>query len=325
MNIQFHLTNACNLRCRHCYQGEYDAEIISLLDFDTVLRKTRDFFASIGDPLYSVALTGGEPMCVPGIEDYFLCADAYCGWLVMMSNGILLTSEKLMALRRARHFGAVQVSLEGPKSVNDAIRGQGTYRKIRNAIRLINDAGLRSTVSCTIAPYNYDRVEELYDDLVRYDSPNRLWFDRCIPFKGFGQITKEQFKVFIDSVRRMRERQRREQLPTVPLANRALQWLINEKSAKYYRCGAGIRHFCVMHNGDVMVCRRLDFPVGNLLREDWIDIIKRALPIMKEIHALPSECRGCPKARACNGGLKCLTHAVYGGYDHKDINCFFGE
>lgn len=34
MNIQFHMTNRCNLCCKHCYHGKYTQETISLGDFN---------------------------------------------------------------------------------------------------------------------------------------------------------------------------------------------------------------------------------------------------------------------------------------------------
>ena len=322
MNIQFHLTNLCNLRCKHCYQGEYNPEMISLSDFKAILDKTRDFFGSIGDPLHSIALTGGEPLCVPHFEDYLFCADSYVKSLIVMSNGLLLTPERLACFKQASHFRAVQVSLEGPKPINDMIRGEGTYEKIRKAIRYINDAGLRSTVSCTIAPYNYNRIEELYDDLIKYDSPHRLWFDRCIPYKDIDVLTPVQFKVFIDTLRKLKKRWKEDNLPTFPAAIRALQWLAKDEPCEHYICGAGMRHFCILYNGDVMICRRLNFAVGNLLKEDWDAILKRAVPTLRVIHSLPDDCKNCFHAKRCNGGLKCLTHAVYGDFNHKDINCY---
>ena len=322
MNIQFHLTNACNLRCRHCYQGEYDREIISLSDFLLILEKTKKFFDLIGDPIYSLALTGGEPLTVPAFDKYFLIANLHCKKLTLMTNGLLLTPERLENLKKATNFFKVQVSLEGPEKINDAIRGIGTYKKIRTAIKYVNEAHIRSAVSFTIAPYNYDKLVELYDDLLRYDPPNFIWFDRCIPFKGTGTITKEQFQYFLTSVQELFKRQTAENLPVKIVANRALQWLIGKEAGKPYTCGAGFRHFTIMHNGDVMICRRLNFPIGNLLEEDWSQIIKKAVPILKEIHRLPDECQTCEYATACNGGLKCLTYALYKDFNKKDINCF---
>lgn len=322
MNIQFHLTNMCNLRCKHCYQGEYNPEVISLENFEIVLKKTGDFFNSLNDPIHYLSLTGGDPLCIPNLKEYMLMADFYAKDICLMTNGLLLTPDYLKSLKETKHFNVVQVSLEGPEQINDLIRGEGTYKKIRKAIRYINEAGLYSSVSCTIAPYNYDKIDELYDDLVKYDSPKRLWFDRCIPFKGINVLSKEQFKIFIDKLENLQTRCKIEKLPTKPVSWRALQWFTGNKN-RMYSCKAGLKHFTIMHNGDVMICRRLDFPIGNLLKEEWIDIIKRAMPILKNIHSLPTECSSCRYGNICNGGLKCLTYSVYGDFNHKDINCYF--
>lgn len=322
MNIQFHLTNSCNLRCKHCYQGEYDKQIISLDDFTYILDKTKKFFESINDSFYSVSLTGGEPLIIPDIDKYILTADSFCESIVLLSNGILLTPDKLHLFKKAKHFRKIQVSLEGPEPINDMIRGKGTYQKILNAISLIKNAGLFTSVSCTIAPYNYDKITELYDDLVLKVAPNVLWFDRCIPFKETEVLTKEQFKYFINLLHNLRLRWEKEKLPVVPRASRALQWLADDKIIDPYFCGAGLAHFTVMYNGDVMICRRLNFPVGNLFKEDWGDIIERISPFLLKMHSLPNECAGCKHAEICNGGLKCLTYTLFKDFNKKDVNCY---
>ena len=125
---------------------------------------------------------------------------------------------------------------------------------------------------------------------------------------------------FIETLAKLRKRCKEENLPVVPRASRALQWTADDKTP--YTCGAGLRHFTLMYNGDVMICRRLNFPVGNLLKENWSDILERIYPILKAIHSLPDECKNCSHASICNGGLKCLTYAMYGDFNHKDVNCF---
>lgn len=322
MNVQFHLTNACNLRCKHCYQGAYNPEYLSFENFKLILNKTKAFFGDIGEDFYRIGITGGEPLCVPGIVDYIKFANSIVKTITLLTNGTLLTPKILEEFRSNNHFGAIQVSLEGPEEVNDIIRGKGSFKRIRNAIRLIKDAGCFCMVSCTIAPYNFDKVDKLYEDLISYDSPDRLWFDRCIPFKGSGVLTREQFKQFNETLYALRQRWKQEGLPVEPRAARALQWITDAESPVKYVCGAGIRHWTIMHNGDVMICRRLDFPVGNLLKEEWPDIVERALPIIESIHQLPDECKNCKLANDCNGGLKCLTYNLYGHYNKKDVNCY---
>ena len=320
MNIQFHITNECNLRCKHCYHGKYTPECISLENFELMLQKTVDFMKKTGDEPFSISLTGGEPMTIPNIEDYLSKASLYFKRVGMLSNGLLLTPENLKELKKIEKFNFIQVSLEGPEEINDMIRGKGTFQKIRRAIGYIKDAGFFCGVSYTLAPYNYDKIEELYNELNTYNSPDILWFDRCIPFKGIGVLTKEQFKFFIDTLAKLRVRWKEEKLPVNPRVSRALQWIADNKTP--YICGAGMRHFTLMYNGDVMICRRLNFPVGNLLKEDWEDILVRIMPTLQEIHRLPDECKGCQHAQLCNGGLKCLTYTTLHSFNHKDINCY---
>ena len=323
MNIQFHLTNICNLRCKHCYQECYSGRFISFDDFCLIIKKTQQFFSSIGDPLHSLALTGGEPLTVPGFSKYLLYAGSVFSKVLLMTNGILLSPELLSSFQNCKSLRAIQVSLEGPEEINDSIRGKGTYKQIRQSIKFIKDVGLRCNVSCTVAPYNFDKVTELYDDLIAYDSPDSLWFDRCIPFKRNGLLTTKQFQFFVSSLRQLRLRWENEILPTEPVAGRALQWIAGTGNNKKYVCGAGIRHFTVMPTGDVMLCRRLNFPVGNLLEEDWPDIIKCAIPLLEKIHALPDVCKGCMHAGSCYGGLRCFSYALYKDFNKKDVNCPF--
>lgn len=35
----------------------------------------------------------------------------------------------------------------------------------------------------------------------------------------------------------------------------------------------------------------------------------------------PTECRSCEHSKLCAGGLKCLTYAIYGDLNHKDVGC----
>ena len=63
--IQWHMTNSCNLRCRHCYQDDFSEE----RDLDwTGLRKVSDNLLTTlkeWDRQACIHLTGGEPLLKP--------------------------------------------------------------------------------------------------------------------------------------------------------------------------------------------------------------------------------------------------------------------
>ena len=321
MNFQFHLTDCCNLRCKHCYQNDYTSNTISLNDLNFIFEKTKKYTEENNDCLLRIMLTGGEPLLVPSILDYIKLSAKYFKQVGILTNGLLLTSQFLSELKKIKEFFKIQVSLEGPKKINDIIRGQGTYDKIRYAIKLINETGINCDVSCTLASYNYDKIEELYKDLISYDSPTKLWFDRCIPFKDIKTLNKEQFYSFLDTLKRIRKEWKENNFPTEPAAVRALQFLLEDNPTSIYQCCAGQNHFTIMPNGNVMLCRRLNFAIGNLFKEDWKDIISRTKPLIKKVHTIPDECKYCKYSNLCRGGLRCLSYSEYSNFHHKDICC----
>ena len=320
MVIQFHLTNACNLRCKHCYQGSYTKDIVSLENFEKILYETKNFFGII----QNILITGGEPFIVPNIIDYLHIASKYCKQIMILTNGTLLTEEILsQALVKTNgKLNRIQVSLEGPKQINDNIRGIGIYDKVREAIRLINNMNIRSIVSCTISGYNYNHIIELYDDLIKQDAPKVLWFDRCIPFRNMDILTLEQFEVFIRDLTQLYNNYHKNNLPTIPATNRALEFFARDDCEKIYHCGAGVKAFTIMHTGDVMLCRRLNTVVGNVLNQGWATILDQIAPEIEAVHQCPDECMSCNFKDKCNGGLKCLTWNIYKDFNHKDINCY---
>ena len=89
-----------------------------------------------------------------------------------------------------------------------------------------------------------------------------------------------------------------------------------------YECTAGKILLTVMENDDLVPCRRMPIFVGNLLEENMYDLYKK-IKIIKGLQkdTTPTECRSCEHSKLCAGGLKCLTYAIYGDLNHKDVGC----
>lgn len=64
-HVQLHLTDRCNLKCRHCYEG--DKKHIDEWDYDelsTVIKKLDDTFIKWNVD-GEISLVGGEPLLYP--------------------------------------------------------------------------------------------------------------------------------------------------------------------------------------------------------------------------------------------------------------------
>ncbi len=133
--IQWHLTERCNLRCKHCYQegGQVQElsreQILAVIDeIAEMLQAWRENYAIEFQPSFNV--TGGEPFLRPDFFD-ILARMAGIGFeIYVLSNGTVITAERARRLAELQVSG-VQVSLEGPEEIHEAI-GSGAGPALDN-------------------------------------------------------------------------------------------------------------------------------------------------------------------------------------------------
>lgn len=125
--IVLQLMEACNLRCRMCYEwgeaGTYHRRTSARLELGLVRRLIRD--CAPGRPYFE--LFGGEPLLYPDIAEVVdLVGRSGCG-LGIPTNGTLL--ERFTDVLVGEAPIRVWVSLDGPEEVNDRQRGQGVFER----------------------------------------------------------------------------------------------------------------------------------------------------------------------------------------------------
>lgn len=164
----WHVTTRCNARCAHCFHGGRlnGPEEMPADDFRRVV-------ASLRVRLRSVTLTGGEPFLRDDLPA--LCrilADVNRTDLVTLpTNG--LQPERIAdmldeILRTATTRINVQVSLDGPPDVHDALREvPGAFERAARTVRLLGEMRTRHprldqvAVMTTLSARNQDRLPEL--------------------------------------------------------------------------------------------------------------------------------------------------------------------
>ena len=184
--IQWHLTDGCNLRCRHCYQAWEQRGEMSTAGIRAAISEiaeTLDAWMNTYGIRFcpSVNLSGGEPFLRNDIYDiirefYSRKFDVY-----LLSNGTLIDRN------RARHLSdlnvsGVQVSIEGPQGIHEAIRGRNSFSASVRGVRNLLEAGLDVTLNVTLSTVNAGR----FMDLIRLAS--ELGVQRL----GFSPMTASQ-------------------------------------------------------------------------------------------------------------------------------------
>ena len=192
--IQWHLTERCNLKCKHCYQeGKSTQElsreqIFAVIDeIAQMIRAWHETYNIDFQPSFNV--TGGEPFLRP---DFFDILERMAGIgfeIYVLSNGTVITAERARRLAKLSVNG-VQVSLEGPQEIHEAIRGPGSFTASLQGIRTLMDAGVKVSLNATLSRLNAGHFRELVE-LARSLGVPRLGFSRLVP-SGQGRTLLDQ-------------------------------------------------------------------------------------------------------------------------------------
>ena len=322
--LQWHLGEACNLKCLHCYQENH---IPIQLSYDKLERIYNQFKELLKKKKMRghINITGGEPLCNPHLFKLLdlIKKDSDLITFSILTNGTLITDEIAKKIKEYNPY-YVQVSLEGGKKTNDYIRGDGTYKQIAEGIKNLKKYDIYTSISFTANKLNYKEFPKVVKYARKYNV-NNVWSDRYIPL---GNSKDKDLALNYDETREYLKimYQEREKLinkknnNTSISMNRALQFQMTYNPA--YGCTAGDTLLTVMENGDLVPCRRMPIFIGNLLKDNMYDLYKNN-KILKKLRkeTIPDDCKDCEHSNMCHGGLKCLTYALYKDLNHKDIGC----
>ena len=310
--VQLHLTARCNLRCRHCYQGQEGAGELSLEEIrslvDEVCQTLQEWEHDYGIALSpAVSLTGGEPLLRDDLFDV-VAAFRGAGFAVaVLTNGTLVGAAEA---RRFAEMGvrAVQVSIDGLQSVHDDIRGPGSFAAaVRGADHLVA-AGLPVTMNMTLSRLNAADVLPLAH-FAAARGVRRLGFARIVP-AGRGCEMREQALTAEQTGRLYREIAAAgvpgvEFVTGDPVAACLLAPPVIDPglATPAGGCAVGLAGITVLEDGTLLPCRRLAVPLGNI-RQDSLREVWATSPVLRRIRSRDQyrgRCGRCTLWAACRG------------------------
>lgn len=156
--FQWHITEACDQRCRHCYiyalGSHAKFQEMALEDMVTVLENCKTFCQKAGRLPY-LYITGGDPILHPQFWALMKLLKHSNIPFALMGNPFHLTAD---VCRRLKDYGCrkYQLSLDGLRETHDGIRQQpGSYDATMAAIPLLRDAGIDVAIMTTVSRWNY--------------------------------------------------------------------------------------------------------------------------------------------------------------------------
>lgn len=320
--FQWHLTNRCNLRCRHCYQNDYQGPDDSLSL--RVAQKLIDQLKARGGQA-SLDLTGGEPFLLgQTLFDLldFLNDSPEIEELKIISNGLLFSSSIQERLSCLDKLSTIKISLEGAcPGTNDWIRGKNEFARAVEKIDLIDKNRFSVVLMFTLTKRNLDELE-LMLHLAYELGVDGLIIERFVPEGRGKKMTPDllQAKDWKKVLNWITEKIGEEDIsPLLPYRAFWIQ-LRPEFQILGAPCNLG-ESLCLMPDGTFFPCRRFAYPLGNIFQNDFGEILKKSpfLQRIKQKENLEGKCKSCP-IKECSG-CRALAFALFGNPLAEDVQC----
>jgi selenobiotic family peptide radical SAM maturase len=319
--LQWHLTNVCPYECRHCYDRAQRCEL-DLPQALGVLQDLREFCRRRRVTPH-VSLSGGDPLCYSHFWELYAAIAAAGVRASILGNPI--TPELIGRLLEISPPIYYQVSLEGLREHNDAVRGDGHFDRVMTFLADARRLGLSTHVMLTLTRANVDEVIPL-GELLR-GLTERFTFNRLSQVGNAVELELPERRRFVRFLRQYLAARRlnpllglKENLFAI-LCRRG--WRRPFGGCTGFGCGAAFNFVALLPDGEVHACRKYPSLLGNV-RSASLDAIYDS-PLARQYRAGPAACRGCRHERHCRG----CPAVVFGqGLDplhDRDPYCFLGE
>jgi len=317
--LQWHITQACDLRCKHCY----DRSDREPMPYDTALSILEDFydFCSRMNVGGQVTFTGGNPLLYPPFSKiYGEASDRGFGVAILGNPTPKDQIEKLVEIVKPLFF---QISLEGLEDHNDYIRGPGHFKRSIAFLDHLRQMGISTMVMLTLTHDNLDQVLPLGELLTGH--ADFFTFNRLSTVgegKRLMMPKKERFIAFLKEYEEAAE-----QSPILGLKDNLINIVRKENGHELfggctgYGCGAAFNFVSLLPDGEVHACRKFPSLIGNIRKNSLFEIYHSDLA--KKYRMGSDACLNCDLNAACRGCLA-ITHS-HGLNVFKDMDpfCFY--
>ena len=189
------VTNICNLDCVHCFvfRASNPNRPQDRMDDATMLHQLRVLRDKHG--ITSMLFMGGEPM---------IRRDLVLEAMQLFESSSIVTNGTYGIPSAPGHL--VTVSLDGPEELNDPIRGEGVFQKVKAAVFAPDrdpDDGTTVILQMTVTKANQDGVEQFVEEVKDWPVSG-VAFTFYVPTKGdHGPMAWDDLSERDDVVRRV--------------------------------------------------------------------------------------------------------------------------
>ena len=265
MEVDLHVTNRCNLKCKHCVytSGEWEMPDMTL---DTV-KNLIPSFKKLG--VKEVHITGGEPLVNREFFDIAKCLHENGFGTRVQTNGILITPEIAKKLKESG-IEYVLISIDGLEKAHNSFRNNDkSFAYAVNAVKICLEAGLYTRVNIVINRSNVQDLPKLIK-FINTLKPDQHSFFYLTPV-GRGKNIKDLMLSLEEwkDIEKIVEKAGRENncIEKIRLQN-VIKDKENDKKCRDDNC-------LILANGDVYHCVFFiysPYKLGNIYNEDLYEL-----------------------------------------------------
>lgn len=345
--VVWNFTQACNFRCRHCYQDAHKV-LPDELTLDEQIAVV-DRLAALDVPM--LAFSGGEPL----MGRNFWAVVAHAGkvgfHMSVATNGSLCTPQNV---RRLVDCGIryTEVSLDSiDPAKHDAFRGgQGYWQAaVRGIDACIADPDMKVGVATTVTRLNIDELENIIAWCIDR-GVNTFYAFNFIP-TGRGReivdldLSPEERERMLGILQKTLVEDRIAVMSSATQYGRACIELGNAEApintghygyssgrktrllARYVGgCGAGRCYCAIQPNGKITPCVFMPIEIGDIRTDDFeqLWLTHPVLKLLRDRDDRDGHCRVCDYKFYC-GGCRARSWGYFGDLRRSDPGCRFNQ
>ncbi|MEF2175669.1 MAG: radical SAM protein [Candidatus Absconditabacteria bacterium] len=301
--IQWHITEVCNLKCKHCYVNKNNYE----LSFEEITKGINNVLVPVGNWVdgIDICLSGGEPFLYPYLEELLLYLKSYkkINKIMFTTNGTIINTNLLK--KHKEFIGNIQISLEGSPKNNDIIRGKGVYKIIEKNVKLLKGMGFEISINMTINKINIGDIDSVISFCLK-NNVDYFAVTRMIPIgednsiKNFLLSNEELLKVY----QKLKFASEKYKGLKISFGEPLWQSFDNDIGIP---CSVGLNGIAILTDGTIYPCRKLDISIGNFLNDNFTEMWFKS-SVLNQIRQ--NKCIGC----------RAMAYALSGNYLAKDPN-----
>lgn len=296
--ISLNITKRCNLRCKHCLSNAGDCdrneltteELFKLVD---QMKNAGSFFITIG---------GGEPLLREDLFSVIKYARDNFIAVSVVTNGLLITKEIAQRFN-ALNLDTITVSIDGFKKSHERIRGEGTFSKTINKIKILRKhcKTAKLAIRFTVNSLNVDECEKV----IKLAEGLSLDLIRLTPTLSLGRarenqdllITQDEYISFLKNTQKIKSKIKL----VFPNQGDGKKWFACSEG---FGCHCGKEACWITQTGDFYPCIFFGdkYLAGNIKNEKFLDLWVKAKNMVKLKGN--EACEKCFQYKKCRGGCR---------------------